>query len=261
MGDETYLESFIEQLSTLPSEIKRNLELMKDLDKKCSWVSFAAVCCSFLIADKQIFRATAEQLRQLQHEYVARAEGKVMQLELGKTADGRDGVKVLGGSGEVIVPTTEELKELIRDTEAFQQIQILEGNALQQAEEKVAIADQTYRLVNGTCARLNKDLATLETWVNEDTSIELCHAIFLTSICIHVHVVSFSLLKVSEQIYLCQNSTHCSNFNTLLRQQGGSKRQAAQSLMTLLLSKLFRIHPTGSWLRLLHITQRLECSN
>ena len=35
-SNETYLESFIEHISTLPSEIRRNLDLMKDLDKSCS---------------------------------------------------------------------------------------------------------------------------------------------------------------------------------------------------------------------------------
>ena len=36
MGEETYLESFIEQIHTLPSEVRRNMDLMKDLDKTCS---------------------------------------------------------------------------------------------------------------------------------------------------------------------------------------------------------------------------------
>ena len=35
-SDETFLESFLDNLSGFPNEIKRNLELMKDLDKSCS---------------------------------------------------------------------------------------------------------------------------------------------------------------------------------------------------------------------------------
>lgn len=31
--DETYLESFIEHIATLPAEVRRNLDAMKDLDK------------------------------------------------------------------------------------------------------------------------------------------------------------------------------------------------------------------------------------
>jgi hypothetical protein len=38
MSDETFLEAFIESLSTLPHELKRNLELMKDLDKSLLYV-------------------------------------------------------------------------------------------------------------------------------------------------------------------------------------------------------------------------------
>ena len=38
MGDETYLESFIESIATLPHDVRRNLELMKDMDKTCSYV-------------------------------------------------------------------------------------------------------------------------------------------------------------------------------------------------------------------------------
>jgi hypothetical protein len=37
-SDETYLESFIESLSTLPHEVRRNLDLIKDLDQTCRYV-------------------------------------------------------------------------------------------------------------------------------------------------------------------------------------------------------------------------------
>ena len=32
-SDETYLEAFIDHISNVPAELKRNLELMKDLDQ------------------------------------------------------------------------------------------------------------------------------------------------------------------------------------------------------------------------------------
>lgn len=38
-SDETYLESFIESLSTLPHEVRRNLDLIKDLDQTCRYVN------------------------------------------------------------------------------------------------------------------------------------------------------------------------------------------------------------------------------
>jgi hypothetical protein len=42
-SDETYLESFIDHISTLPHEIRRNLDLMQDMDKSCSYVDVFVV--------------------------------------------------------------------------------------------------------------------------------------------------------------------------------------------------------------------------
>jgi len=116
---------------------------MKDLDKTCA--------------------AMAEELRQSQQDYVVRAEEKMMQLELAETKDGKPGVKVLGGGKEVILPTTEELSSYIRDQAAFQRIRNLEEDVVQQSEEKVAIAEQTYAIVDATVKRLDHDLAKMET--------------------------------------------------------------------------------------------------
>ena len=47
---ETYLESFIDHITTLPHEIRRNLELMKDMDQSCSYVKqnmSIFIFCSF----------------------------------------------------------------------------------------------------------------------------------------------------------------------------------------------------------------------
>lgn len=103
-----------------------------------------------------------EELRSTQEEYVARAEEKVLQLELAETPDGTPGVKVLGGGTEVIVPTTEELSSYIKDDESLRRIQELEQNVVQQSEEKVAIAEQTYAIVDATVKRLDQDLVKLE---------------------------------------------------------------------------------------------------
>lgn len=37
-SDETYLEAFIESLSTVPHEVRRNLDLIKDLDSSLGCV-------------------------------------------------------------------------------------------------------------------------------------------------------------------------------------------------------------------------------
>lgn len=143
MGEETYLEAFIEQIHTLPSEVRRNMDLMKDLDKTCS--------------------ALTQELRTLQQTYVANAEDKVLQLELAPTTKGgTPGVRVLGGGSDVIVPTTEELTSYIKDEATLRRIQELEQSVIQQSEEKVAIAEQTYAIVDATVKRLDQDLVKLE---------------------------------------------------------------------------------------------------
>mmetsp|Transcript_17286 Transcript_17286/g.19949 ORF Transcript_17286/g.19949 Transcript_17286/m.19949 type:complete len:293 (-) Transcript_17286:55-933(-) len=143
MGDETYLESFIEQIQTLPSELRRNLELMKDLDKSCSTL--------------------AGELRQTQDEYVSRSQAKILQLEVGETPDGQPGVKVLGNSNDIITPTTEELLSFIREKKTLRKIKSMEISAVQQAEEKVAIAEQTYSIIESTVKHLDRDIAKFET--------------------------------------------------------------------------------------------------
>jgi len=104
-----------------------------------------------------------DQLTRAEQDYVRRAEEKVLQLELARTPDGRNGVVVLGGkSREAVIPTTEELSAYVHDQEALSQIRRLRESAMQQADEKVAIADQTHSLVDETVERLDNDIAVLE---------------------------------------------------------------------------------------------------
>jgi len=117
----------------------------------------------WLLSQNTKQRALAGELRQAQEDYVARAQAKILQLEVGITPGGKPGVKVLGNSNDIIVPTTEELSSFIREKKTTRKIRSMEINAVQQAEEKVAIAEQTYSLVEATVKRLDKDLVKLET--------------------------------------------------------------------------------------------------
>lgn len=112
---------------------------------------------------RSIFSALADELRTLQHEYIAQAEHKVLQLELAQTPNGTPGVKVVGGGTDVIVPTTEELTSYIQDDEVLRRVRELQQSVIQQAEEKVAISEQTYAIVDATVKRLDQDLVKLET--------------------------------------------------------------------------------------------------
>ena len=118
-----------------------------------------------------------DQLTHEEQEYVRRAEEKVLQLELATTTDGRPGVVVLGGkSREAVIPTTEELSAYVHDQEALSRIRSLRASALQQADEKVAIADQTHSLVGATVERLDNDIAVLEKYVTDYLVVELTYS-------------------------------------------------------------------------------------
>lgn len=163
---ETYLEGLIESLSTLPAEMRRNLELMKDMDGSCSTLM--------------------DETMRLQQEYLAKVEEKMGRLEV---VDGK-GVRVLsedrhGGAGAtnnteaddddddekmsdsdeelpVVIPTTEELMAYVHDSSTRSQIELLQADALQQAEEKVEIANQSFELVDNLCRKLDTDLKEME---------------------------------------------------------------------------------------------------
>jgi SGF29 tudor-like domain/Inhibitor of growth proteins N-terminal histone-binding len=172
-GDETYLEAFTEHISTVPAELRRNLDLMKDLDQTSS--------------------ALLQEMTQRQQAYIAQVEEKIVSnLEVidGKGVvivpqaaaaasqrggDGEDGDKKRKGKGNddamdtapltepvVAIPTTEEFLRYVHDEEALSQIEKLQTDCLQQAEEKVAISQQTYAIVDNICRRLDTDLLEME---------------------------------------------------------------------------------------------------
>jgi hypothetical protein len=121
-----------------------------------------------------------EEMTKLQQEYVQRVQDKVCQLEI---VDG-EGVRVLnsGSDGPVVIPTTEELAAYIREKDTYGEIERVQTDALQRAEEKVAIAHQTYSLVDSTCTRLDNDLMEFEKslQVRQTTPCGCTHFVKLT---------------------------------------------------------------------------------
>eukprot|EP00934_Nitzschia_sp_Nitz4_P006489 Nitzschia sp. Nitz4//scaffold117_size69655//27204//28340//NITZ4_006023-RA/size69655-snap-gene-0.8-mRNA-1//-1//CDS//3329533648//6479//frame0 len=140
-SDVTYLESFIEHIATMPAEVRRNLELMKDLDQSAKEM-----------LDEMVF---------LQDEYMQRVEQKIGNLEV--VEDGTK-VRVLGDAEDrpAVVPTTEELTAFVREPETLKYIENAQEDALQYAEEKVAIAQQTYTLIDNICKRLEADVEDMK---------------------------------------------------------------------------------------------------
>lgn len=140
-GDVTYLESFMDHISTLPAEVRRNLELMKDLDKT-SLESF-------------------EEMIKQQQDYVRKMEEKILNLEV--CNDARK-VRVMGTAKDrpAVIPTTEELSRYVYDREAMKRIEIVQEDAIQLAEEKVAIAEQTLKLVDNVCLKIESDVQEMK---------------------------------------------------------------------------------------------------
>ena len=189
-SDETYLEAFIESLATLPHEVRRNMDLLKDLDASCA--------------------VEVERLQQLQRQYILAAEEKMLRLQVvemvvdddedeegdgdgvgddsdastGSTNNNPEnnkaaplskyGVRVLNEDGSpssnpkndaaVVVPTTDELMAYTyqEHAETYTQIRRLQQTCLQKSDEKVAVARQAYERIDAQVQRLDADLVALE---------------------------------------------------------------------------------------------------
>jgi hypothetical protein len=141
-SDETYLEAFMETLSTLPHQVRRNMDLMRDLDlssQKCS-----------------------ARLQKLHQQYISQAEAKMMQLELvHKLHTGETGVRTLSGD-DVTLPTTREFMDYTLDRDMFIEIDKLQQETIQMSDEKVAIAQQSYEMIDATVQRLDRDMEAME---------------------------------------------------------------------------------------------------
>jgi hypothetical protein len=106
------------------------------------------------------------KMRKLQQEYIYQAESMIMEnCEIVQDADGT----VLGlredPSLEPVFPSTEELFDYVNATnpEKFTQIQLLQNECLQKADEKVATANQTLQMMEAKVQRLDHDLSAMET--------------------------------------------------------------------------------------------------
>ena len=217
-SDETYLESYIESISTLPSEIRRNLGLLKSLDQSCA--------------------ARTKELRDSEEAYLLQALEIIQAIPVGSkplNIDG-DGGGDGGGDGEesesemprtkkrklkegddvatvsssttctsknnqqqqeddksgsdespsnlptniwaqqpqkgaivqkdgksiLVVPTTQELRSQIENPQSLRTIATLRRQTRDYIAEKLAVASQTYSIVNEAIKRLDTDLETFE---------------------------------------------------------------------------------------------------
>ena len=179
-SEETFLEAFIEGLSTLPNDVKRNMELIRDLDSSSAYVQprrsttwydgfIASLSHTLLqILFHDCFSDALQRLQKLQQEYVFQLEEKMAQVEVVQGPDG----SILGlreaPELEPLFPSTSELRDYVhlQDPTAatrYEQIQALEASCLQKADEKVAVARQAWEWMDAQVQRLDHDLSAMET--------------------------------------------------------------------------------------------------
>ena len=178
-GDETVLEASVEHIGTLPSEVRRNLDHVRDLDRQCAEL--------------------VGQLRRAEDAYVKRAEETVLGLGLGGrtgtgtgTGDGtgtgsrkrpRAGSGGGGGgasasaaaasSASSSIPTTEELRGRIMDPAELESLARLRRDTLQLAEEKIVVAEQTRAAIEEASSRIDADLARFEALLKGSGAFEV----------------------------------------------------------------------------------------
>jgi len=131
-SSDTFLESFLDGITTLPYEARRNLELIKELDKK--------------------FTHVLDTLRKAEDAYIKRTQGIILDFPIPLQEEDE----------AIVVPTTEELRAYVHDQESMDKIQSYRLEVKQLAAEKLAVANQTYNIINSTLGKLDREVTEYE---------------------------------------------------------------------------------------------------
>lgn len=215
-SNETLLENFIENIGTLPQEIRRNLAHMRSLDQ-----SYACVVEELRDCEEEYLKRAHDIISNLdvqsRDQYLAKrkrksSEGENVAIEaaqerdmstlpssadeddnsqvsrhfwtevkegivvevptnnagMSNTEENDDGSAKDGSQSsknvvtELIIPTSEELRLHIQDTDALVKIALLRKTAREIVEEKLSNARQTYAIVDDVIKKLDVDLEEFE---------------------------------------------------------------------------------------------------
>ncbi|KAJ0396611.1 hypothetical protein P43SY_008905 [Pythium insidiosum] len=122
----TYLEDFLESMYMLPSEIKRNFDLMRELDKTS--------------------HPLMDELKTFHREHLVSARKRVVECCSQRAAEG------------AAEPDDSELRALVETDETLDKLKEKHQRVVQKLDEKIAIAAQCYDLVDHHIRRLDQDL-------------------------------------------------------------------------------------------------------
>lgn len=145
----TYLEDYLESMYMLPSEIKRNFDLMRELDKVPPTHPLhtpppppSLTNCSLLFS-RQTSYPLLEELKSAHKAFLLSARKKVAD----RCADTERGE-----------PDESELRTLVGTDAALERLHATHQRVVQKLDEKIAIAAQSYDVVDHHIRRLDQDL-------------------------------------------------------------------------------------------------------
>lgn len=145
----TYLEDYLDSIITLPSEIKRNFELMRELDEGA--------------------HVLTEEVEQMQKDYLVDAREKVQQRYHESTSSASRG----NNRTSKPPPDEQELLQLVEENdEVLLSLKTKRQKVFQKMDEKIAIAAQTYDLVDYHIRRLDEDLVRFKSQLQHAQLLE-----------------------------------------------------------------------------------------
>lgn len=168
-GEETYLEAFVDQLSTLPHNLRRSLELLKSLDNNTDLTRLKHLHRNYVAA---VERKIVETLlvtdippKTEQEDYArwdTNDDSSKMGVILRQPYGATDSAEVAVDAQVPFVPITQEMFTYTFDEQMYAEIQALQKICLQKADEKCAVASQAYDMIDKQIQKLDSDMAAIE---------------------------------------------------------------------------------------------------
>lgn len=111
-------------------------------------------------------RAKADELMKLQEQHLQYIQQKLGRIRVVKNPNGSVlGIQLLDDQSiapeDAFIPTNDELFDYTYNPNSYAKIQKFQQECLQKAEEKVAVAQQTYELIDANVRRLDRDLEAM----------------------------------------------------------------------------------------------------
>jgi Inhibitor of growth proteins N-terminal histone-binding len=174
--NETYLEAFVDQLSSLPHDLRRSLELLKSLDSnvdlsRLKWLqqSYIADVERTMVESLRVVEMPPRSEQDLDYDYdsddahdeSSSSKKKRVGVILRQEPDPTD-ANAKTQQGRPFLPTTQELFTFTYNAEMYEEIKALQQLCLQKADEKCAVANQAYEMIDQQIQKLDADMAAIE---------------------------------------------------------------------------------------------------